>query len=107
MYLADNLEDLIDLDMKPPPEYTPPVPPHDLNELSAPSFVSTSSQDVYELSANQSSTPRCWETYEGIEQDVGHENDLENEDPEVAFYRELRQQEEERRERLAARANNG
>jgi hypothetical protein len=31
--------------------------------------------------------------------------DIEDEDPEVAYYRELRQQEEERRQRLAARTN--
>ena len=42
----------------------------------------------------------------GLE-DVRHENDLEDEDPEVVFYRELRQQEEERRERLAQRLDNG
>jgi len=63
-------------------------------------------QEVYELSANQSSTPRGWENYEDTEQDLGTENDLEDEDPEVAFYRELRQQEEERRERLTARSDN-
>lgn len=98
--LTDALVDLIDL--KPPPEYTPPVPPHDMDEVSSASFMTSIAPEVYEMSANQSCTPRCWESYEETVQDVGGGDELEDEDPEVAYYRELRQQEEERRERLGA-----
>jgi hypothetical protein len=95
---------MVDLiDFNPPPEYAPPVPPHDMDKFSPPDFMTDTGRQVYELSVNQSSTSRSCETYEATEEPLGHENHLEDDDPEVAFYRELRQQEEERRERLATR----
>jgi hypothetical protein len=145
---VDCEADLIDLN--PPPEYSPPVPPHDeekLTKLSSPQILVISEsteqdslpspqilttrentnqdapqilttpdnteREIFELPTDQSGT-LSWENYDAPEPTLSHANYLEEEDPyedpEAEFYRSLRQQEEERRERrerFSARSGKG
>ena len=87
-------------------------PPHDLADLSSPTLTirsTVSSQeaysDLYELSSTkstQSGPSSAWDLCENTDGNASQDH-LEDEDPEVTFYRELREKEETKRERLAAR----
>jgi hypothetical protein len=92
------------IDLNPPPEYAPPVPPHDIDELT-PEFIVGPRQHIHEMPSHELSTPRGLHLGAEANHDATVEENIEDEDPEVEFYKEMRQQEEERRQRLA-RPNN-
>jgi len=101
---------LIDLDT--PPEYAPPVPPHSPTEITFPEFIYEMPTPEIVLPQDAKPTYQPYRpdqtTYQPyrppqkvvLVEESRDEVEDEDEDPEVAFYREMRQQEEERRQRM-------
>jgi hypothetical protein len=75
-----------------------------MDDITVSEFIADPGHRTHEMHTPEISIPRVLQPSEAS-QCMASGYDDEDEDPEVAFYRELRQQEEERRQRLS-RMNN-
>ena len=76
-----------------------------MDESPVAEFIIGPGHHIYEMPSPETSIPRVIQPSAEVSQYMVSGEQDEDEDPEVAFYRELRQQEEERRQRLS-RTNN-
>ena len=76
-----------------------------MDESPVPEFIIGPGHHIYEMPGPETSIPRVIQPSVEVSQYMACGDQDEDEDPEVAFYRELRQQEEERRWRLSKTNN--